>query len=204
VSLGVNRALRRALTVRDGIVIAVVFLVTYSPQIMNSLKLIDLAAANFVAMRPWLEVAVTSLFSPYFPIVAVSLVVVLLLWRHWPIAHGARAEFFIEMLEQRITVAKRVLKHHPDVSMNEWKQWEGETIIDLNHYLDDESGYFAIFQHAGNLTTFEYTAGHAGIRAAFNRQVRALRAIIDATDEGKIQKEAALLRAARLRARGDA
>jgi hypothetical protein len=189
----IYRTLRRAITIRDAIVALGALLLAYAPKILNAFKLVDWAEHNSVTMRPWLHVLSVCILSPYFPVVVMVFVVGMLLWLHWPVPYSARAEFFVEMLEQRIALAHAILKQTTNISLLEWKTWEQRTLLDMDNYLNDRSRYSALFGNAGILTTFEHEAGHEGIRLAFKRQVRALKAIIDATDQGKVQAEAAKL-----------
>jgi len=151
--------------------------------IVNGLKSVH-------ALIPRLGVVVNFIISPYFAPTMVVAAVGLLLWRHWPASNPTtRAEFFIEMLEERIMLA-RALAKNPKLDFIEWKTWEEKTVLDMSRFLPSPSRHFALFRKAGELTTNEYEKGGESTKAAIRRQIRMLGELIDRIDRGEIQKEA--------------
>ncbi|MGO9602512.1 MAG: hypothetical protein ACLQAT_03750 [Candidatus Binataceae bacterium] len=193
-SFRIYRTLRRAITIRDAIIAAIAIVLSYVPRLLDAFDLLRRAKDDFVAMAPWLSILRPFVLSPYFPIAVIVLAFGILLWLHWPVPSSARAEAFIEMLEERIDLAQRLLKHTTNISMIESRTWEEQTVLDMAHYVQPESRYIALFREAGALTAHEYELGHEGIRRALIRQVRALRETIDHVDLGKVQEEDRRLR----------
>jgi hypothetical protein len=154
------------------------------PQINAVFNLLE----SIPAMIPKLGLAIKFIISPYFAPTMIAIAIVLLFWRHWPVPLPSRAKFFIEMLEERIALARLLLKQ-PKVGFTEWKAWEEKTVLDMARYLPSPSKHFKLFRQAGDLTTHEYEKGDPSNKVAIHRQVRMLNELIDRIDRGEIQKE---------------
>jgi hypothetical protein len=180
----VYRTVRRAASLADAVRTTILLAIGFLPKIeavANGLKSVH-------ALIPRIGVVVNFIISPYFAPTMVIAAVGLLLWKHWPASHATRAEFFIEMLEERITLA-RALAKNPKLDFIEWKTWEEKTVLDMGQFLPSLSRHFGLFRKAGELTTNEYEKGDESTKVAIRRQIRMLSELIDRIDRGEIQKE---------------
>ena len=141
--------------------------------------------------EPYLAIVWTFILSPYFTLFLTLCAVGFLVWRAWPASSTTRAEFFIEMLEERIGVARALIKQ-TNVSLMDWKTWEEKTVLDMDRFISQPiySRYIQLFRLAGELTTLEYEKGEESHKRAIGRQIRMLNELIDRIDRGDFQKEA--------------
>jgi hypothetical protein len=133
----IYRTVRRAASLADAIRTAILLAIGFLPRINAVLEYLESARK----LMPRLGFVVGFIVSPYFAPTMVVAAVGLLLWKHWPGSNPTRAEFFIEMLEERIALARSLLKQ-PKVDFIQWKTWEEKTILDMGQYLPIQSRHY--------------------------------------------------------------
>jgi len=181
----IYRTVRRAASLTDAVKTAILLAIGFLPKI----KAVIDGLKSIRALIPRLGVVVNFIISPYFAPTMIVAAVGLLLWKHWPASNPTtRAEFFIEMLEERITLA-RTLAKKTKLDFIERKTWEEKTVLDMSQFLPSPSRHFGLFRKAGELTTNEYERGDESNKVAIRRQIRMLDELIDRVDRGEIQKE---------------
>jgi hypothetical protein len=185
----IRRAAARAITPRTALLLLAGPVLGALQRVREIVETVEWWHQKIMVWSPHLAFPTALLLSPYFPAVLTVAAVGVLFWRAWPVKLSARAQSFIELLEERISLGKKLLASRQSVTMIEWKTWEEQTILDLARCLTPHSHYLLLFRSTGNLTTHEYGLGEEGIKKAIGRQIRALREMIDETDEGKVQQE---------------
>jgi hypothetical protein len=193
-----SRTARRAIGQRKTVIAVLGVALAYAPKIQKVFDWLSWLEDDSVKIIPYLKIVWAFVLSPYFGPIITMVAVGVLFWRAWPQETSARAGFFIAMLEERIALA-RALVRHPTISLMEWKTWEQQSILDIAKFLPLGSRHIRLFQAAGDLTMREQEEGEAAHKKAIDRQVRALNELIDRIDGGELRKEAAAMAAVRQR-----
>ena len=189
-STRLSRTVRRA-GQRKTIIALSIIAFSYAPQIQQVFNWLSWLEGHSVKVVPYLKIAWAFVLSPYFGPTVTLVALVVLFWRLWPNETSARAEQFIAMLEERIALA-RTLVRRSRVSFTDWKTWEEQTVIDIARFWGLDFGWRCIrlFRASGDLTMHEQEEGDPAHKKAIGRQIRVLNELIDRTDSGELRKEA--------------
>jgi hypothetical protein len=190
VSRPLYRATRRVATLRRAIFAFGALVIGYLPKIPDVFKFLEWAKDNSVKAIPFLRAVWSFILSAYFAPALMVGTVLILFWQAWPVSTSARAESFIEMLEDRIKLGRALIKCSSDVTLFDWKTWEQKTFLDLTRFLGVGNELLDLFQSEGQFTTHEYEMGAEAPKRALRRQIRNLKELIDRTDQGKLRSEA--------------
>lgn len=185
----IYRAARRIATLRRILLTVAATVIGYLPYIPDVFKFLEWARDNSVKAVPTLRIVWIFILSPYFAPVLMVGTVTILFWKAWPVSTSARAESFIEMLEDRIKLGQALIKSSSALTMVDWKTWEQKTFLDLTRFLGVRNELLDLFQSEGQFTTHEYEMGAEAPKRALRRQIRNLKELIDRTDQGKLRSE---------------
>ncbi len=191
-----SRTARRAIGQRKTVIALLTIALANAPNIQQVFDWLSWLKDHSVKVVPYLKIVWAFILSPYFGPTITVVALAVLFWQLWPQETAARAGFFIAMLEERIALA-RALVRHPTISLMEWKTWEQQTVLDIARFLPLGSRHMRLFQAAGQSTMREQEEGERAHKKAIDRQIRALSELIDRIDSGELRKEAAEMAAAR-------